>query len=69
MKMICSLCKKEVELSEIMTISKREYCRACVYAVMESIKDSRISLENALKTALALVGKGNIPDDGESGLK
>jgi len=69
MKMICSLCKKEVELSEIMTIGKREYCQACTCAVMESVKDSRISLENALKTALTTLDKGNIPDDSESGLE
>jgi len=68
MKMICSLCKHEVKLSAIIIVDKHEYCSSCIQSVMDNV-DSRNTLENALKTAIAIADKGNIPDDSGSGLE
>ena len=68
MKIECCVCHKMVDLSSIVIVGKHEYCQQCVNAVMQSLSDSRISLENALKTALECSSSINTLHDDDTAL-
>jgi hypothetical protein len=68
MKIECCVCHKMVDLSSIVIVGKHEYCVCCVEAVKQSIRDSRITLENALKTALEQSSSINTLHDNDTAL-